>query len=191
VYVDYKQTINTRAKNAQQMCRDRLYGLIHTYPKSYDEIVILCIGTDRATGDALGPLCGHLLSRLAAEQNFGAAIYGTLKNPVHAANLQTSMQKIQKKHPNPMIIAIDACLGKGYHIGSFIIRQTALYPGVAINNGLEAVGDISIIGIVNIAGGEALAILQSTRLGLVMEMAGVIAKGVFECMAKLQSNRLS
>ena len=31
-------------------------------PKKWTEIVFLCIGSDRVTGDCLGPYIGHLLT---------------------------------------------------------------------------------------------------------------------------------
>jgi len=68
-------------------------------------IVYLCIGTDRATGDCLGPLVG---SRL---QNYlpNAEVYGTLQQPVHAVNLEQVMSDLTRKHADPLVIAIDAC----------------------------------------------------------------------------------
>lgn len=81
------------------------------------DIVILCIGSDRATGDSLGPMVGHQLARI--QKNFH--LYGTLKNPVHAKNLEDALTFIELNHKNPFIIAIDASLGVArthrlYHI---------------------------------------------------------------------------
>ena len=44
-----------------------------------NELVLLCIGSDRSTGDSLGPLVGHKLSKALAGK---LTIYGTLKSPV-------------------------------------------------------------------------------------------------------------
>ncbi|WDC85687.1 DUF1256 domain-containing protein [Caloramator sp. mosi_1] len=49
------------------------------------KLVILCIGTDRSTGDCLGPLVGYKLNRLTLNKNID--IFGTLNTPVHAKNL--------------------------------------------------------------------------------------------------------
>lgn len=43
-----------------------------------NELVLLCIGSDRSTGDSLGPLVGHKLSKALAGK---LTIYGTLKSP--------------------------------------------------------------------------------------------------------------
>ena len=48
-------------------------------------VMFLCIGTDRSTGDSLGPLVGH---KLRARKLRRAAVIGTLERPVHAMNLE-------------------------------------------------------------------------------------------------------
>ena len=49
--------------------------------KRKSEIVFLCIGTDRSTGDSLGPLIGYKLKEKGIRN---ARIMGTLDHPVHA-----------------------------------------------------------------------------------------------------------
>ena len=58
--------------------------------------VILCIGTDRMIGDSLGPLVGSLLAR---KRKARLLVYGTLSQPVHALNLDETLNEIKKKHP--------------------------------------------------------------------------------------------
>lgn len=53
------------------------------YKEPYNEFIILCIGTDRSTGDALGPLVGHKLINSISKYN-NVYLYGTLDDPVHA-----------------------------------------------------------------------------------------------------------
>ena len=48
-------------------------------------VIFLCIGTDRSTGDSLGPLVGHKLRKYRLKK---AAVIGTLDKPVHAMNLE-------------------------------------------------------------------------------------------------------
>jgi len=84
-----------------------------TYAK-HRPLVILCIGTDRSTGDSLGPLTGTKLSRLKIP---GVTIIGTLENPVHAENLADEINKILISFTNPYILALDACLGNMDSIG--------------------------------------------------------------------------
>ena len=53
------------------------------------QMVFLCIGTDRSTGDSLGPLIG---SRLEAEGIGDVVVIGTLEHPVHAAVSYTHLR---------------------------------------------------------------------------------------------------
>lgn len=130
--------------------------------------VILCIGTDRSTGDALGPLIGTHLSRLNLPQ---LNIFGTLDEPVHATNLQDTIQSIQRSFVNPFIIAIDACLGRIDSIGCITLADGPLKPGAGVHKQLPEVGEAHITGIVNVGGFMEYMVLQNTRLNLVWRMS--------------------
>ena len=67
-------------------------------------IAVMCIGSDRSTGDSLGPLIGYKLSKFAFNNVF---IYGSLNNPINAVNLEFAITFIKNFHSNPYIIAID------------------------------------------------------------------------------------
>lgn len=146
--------------------------LITCLPKYYTNLIVLCIGTDRSTGDSLGPLTGTLLTQMRPTQ---MKVYGTLHHPVHAVNLEESIQKIKLSYRDPFIIAIDASLGKNSSIGNLISGSGSLKPGAALKKELPAVGDAYITGVVNIGGFMDYAVLQSTRLSLVHDMAYKIA----------------
>ncbi len=135
------------------------------------DLIILCIGTDRSTGDALGPLTGTKLRSF----NPYPHVYGTLDNPVHASNLHDNIQSIQRNFDNPFIIAVDACLGRLESVGCVSLGRGSLKPGAAVNKDLPAVGNAYVTGIVNVSGFMEHLVLQSTRLSLVMKMADTIA----------------
>lgn len=145
------------------------------YTDNYTEIVILCIGTDRSTGDCLGPLVGHKLRLVKYKKVY---VYGTLDEPVHAKNLCEIISNIKEEYINPFIIAIDACLGKVERIGKISIRKGPLRPGAGVNKDLPEVGHIHIIGVVNLSGFMEYLILQNTRLNIVMRMADTISSGI-------------
>lgn len=140
------------------------------------EIIFLCIGTDRCTGDSLGPLVGHKLKPIIPKGKF--YVYGTLENPVHSKNLVSVLDKIYASFSDPYIVAIDACLGKTNNIGKVFIENKPLSPGLALNKDLPKVGDLSITGMVNISGKFEFLVLQNTRLYVVMNLAEVIYKGI-------------
>jgi putative sporulation protein YyaC len=153
-------------------------GTVSNCPK-----VLLCIGTDRSTGDCLGPLVGSKLSalepaRFAAGGQDAFYVYGTLEQPVHASNLQQKLEEIHRQHENPLIIAIDACLGSQENVGCINIGDGSLQPGAGVNKNLPSVGETHITGVVNIGGFMEYLVLQNTRLNLVMRMADLIVEGL-------------
>jgi len=156
------------------------------YTDLYDDIVVLCIGTDRSTGDCLGPLVGHKLNLIRYKNVY---VHGTLDNPVHAKNLCETINYINTHYKNPFIIAIDACLGKPERIGTIVIGGGALRPGAGVNKNLPPVGNIHIVGIVNLGGFMEYLILQNTRLSLVMKMADAITNGIHYNLWKYFASR--
>src|SRR5699024_2128751 len=102
-------------------------------PKKDVTYVVACIGTDRSTGDSLGPLTGSLLSQRHLHQ---LHIYGTLHEPLHALNLADYVHDIYENHHNPYIIAIDAALGKLLSIGTIHCGHGSLKPGSALQKDL-------------------------------------------------------
>jgi putative sporulation protein YyaC len=139
-------------------------------------IVFICIGTDRSTGDSLGPLVGTLLAEKSINSFY---VYGTLDEPIHAVNLEERVKEIYSKHDEPYVIGIDACLGRIKNIGVIQIGDGPLKPGAGVNKQLPAIGDIHITGIVNVSGFMEFFVLQNTRLNLVMKMAKTIANGIY------------
>lgn len=149
------------------------------------EIVLVCIGSDRATGDCLGPIIGHKLERFGGERwqkNFH--IYGTLEQPIHAKNLEATIQTIQLYHPDALVIAVDASLGIVEHVGYITLGEGSLCPGVGVDKNLPAIGDIFITGIVNLSGFGSQMLLQTTHLNLVMQLADFISLGISRCLLR-------
>ncbi|MGE5630590.1 MAG: spore protease YyaC [Caulobacteraceae bacterium] len=151
------------------------------YDGSYSDIIFVCIGTDRATGDCLGPLIGYKIKDMKYEN---VHVYGTLDEPVHAKNLNEYMS-LFKNFENPFIIAIDACLGRIERIGFINIKEGPLSPGSGVNKNLPSVGHVNITGIVNVSGFMEIMILQNTRLSIVMNMANLISNGLKYNMWKI------
>ena len=151
-------------------------------------LVFLCIGSDRATGDCLGPLLGHRLHAIL--RNSPYFVYGTLQEPVHAKNLQETIDKIYKTHENPLIIAIDASLGRSSHVGYYTLGEGPLRPGAGVDKQLPFVGDYYITGIVNISGLLDQMLLQTTRLHTVMSLSDQIFDGIRHFIYKLDRKKV-
>ncbi|SFE83053.1 putative sporulation protein YyaC [Paenibacillus algorifonticola] len=148
-------------------------------------LIIVCVGTDRSTGDSLGPIIGTSLAKYNSPY---FALYGTLEEPVHAMNLTDTLALIHQNHHNPFIIGIDACLGQVSSIGSIHIGTGPVRPGAGVNKELPPVGDMHITGIVNVGGFMEYFVLQNTRLHLVIKMADLIAFSLFSAI--MGSNRV-
>ncbi|GAE89748.1 spore protease YyaC [Acetivibrio straminisolvens] len=165
---------------------DALYMLIsNSFKSGYKSIVFVCIGTDRSTGDSLGPLVGYKINDISYENVY---VHGSLDEPVHAKNLDTVMEGIRKRYDKPLIVAIDACLGKMDHVGFITVGEGSIKPGSGVNKDLAPVGDIYVTGIVNFGGFMDYMILQNTRLSIVMKMADIISMGIRYVLWKLNCN---
>jgi putative sporulation protein YyaC len=136
-------------------------------------LVFVCVGTDRSTGDALGPLVGSKL-----EKQSRLPVFGTLDEPVHAMNMTQRLNSLSNMYSNPYIVAIDACLGQLSSVGCIQAADGPVKPGAGVNKELPPVGDFHVTGIVNVGGFMEYFVLQNTRLSLVMNMAEVISDSI-------------
>lgn len=166
---------NVEALKASYELKNALLQLFKQHHIESKQVIILCVGSDRSTGDSLGPLIGYKMEKYHLP---GISICGTLENPVHAANLSDKLDKILKTVDNPFILAIDASLGSKDHIGFITLGNGPLKPGLGVNKELPDVGDIHITGIVNFSGMMESLLLQTTRLSMVMQLADTISKAL-------------
>ncbi|MGE5588854.1 MAG: spore protease YyaC [Clostridia bacterium] len=134
-------------------------------------LLFFCIGTDRSTGDSLGPLTGTRLVSLGIDS---CRVWGTLDDPVHAANLQVAIDRAHSMFRSPYIVAVDACLGRLENVGTITANRGPLRPGTGVSKNLPQVGHAHVTGIVNVGGYMEYMVLQNTRLCLVMRMADII-----------------
>jgi len=103
--------------------------------------IVLCIGSDRVTGDSFGPMVGEKLTR---QHNIDTFVYGTLSKPVTAINLIEVLAFIKCRHPNTVVLAVDSALGATSEIGKFRVLADGIYPGAATGKKLPKAGDFSL-----------------------------------------------
>lgn len=174
-----KNFIDTRLPDAHLKIANAIERCAGRVKKEYSEVLFLCIGSDRVTGDCLGPLTGQLLKNgLKDRQAIQSPVYGTLTQTVHACNLKETLMEIEKNHPDVLTIAVDASLGNKKHLGYATIESGPLFPGAGVQKNLPPVGDLTITGIVNTSGHQDYLMLQTTRLSTVLALADVIARGI-------------
>ena len=138
--------------------------------------VVVCVGSDLAIGDSLGPITGSMLKYKT--QGLGAFIYGTLAAPVTAKEIKYMQSFLKQTHANDQILAIDAAVGEKGDIGLMRVTDTPLLPGAGANKKLGAIGDISVLGIVAEKSLTNYGLLNTTRLNLVYTMAEIISDGI-------------
>lgn len=177
-------TIDSFSPNSFSNLGEYLYIKLKDIIKENRPIIFICIGTDRATGDSLGPLIGYKLKGIERKNIF---VYGSLESPIHSINLKSTINKIECNFNNPFIIGVDASLGNVQNIGKIFIEDLPLQPGLALNKDLPLVGEMSIKGIVNICGNLDFMMLQNTRLFIVMSLADCIADGIRYFISKCSS----
>lgn len=138
--------------------------------------VVVCIGSDLAIGDSLGPITGSMLK--FKTQGLGVFLYGTLAAPVTAKEIKYMRTYLKETHEGSQIVAIDAAVGSEGDIGLIKINDTPLMPGAGANKQLGALGDLSIMGVVAEKSVANYGLLNTTRLNLVYTMAEIISDGI-------------
>lgn len=135
--------------------------------------VVVCIGSDLAIGDSLGPITGSMLRYKT--QGLGAFVYGTLKDPVTAKEIKQMKNFLKYTHKNRRIVAVDAAVGLQGDIGLIKAENSPLFPGAGANKKLGKIGDVSLLGIVAEKSVGNYGLFNTTRLNLVYRMAEIIS----------------
>jgi putative sporulation protein YyaC len=152
----------------QWKLNEALYRLINESGKAHGGISIVCIGTDRSTGDSYGPLTGHMLSKI---EFCDFELFGTFKEPVHALTLPQTLKLIDLEHS--LVIAVDASVGAPNYVGHIGMGSEPIKPGSGLGKTLPPVGDIAITGIAAAGGLAPFLMLQNASLGLIYNMAEI------------------
>ena len=145
------------------------------------ETVVICIGSDRVSGDMLGPLVG---SALREEYRLPCPVYGWVGESVNGVNLEQYLEMVEKKHPESALIAVDAALGKKEDVGRVRLKKGGIKAGGALERKGERIGDVGVIGVV--AGekpaSEVYATLLAVPFSLVESLAARIAGLIYEAL---------
>jgi putative sporulation protein YyaC len=152
--------------SSKEICARTLESLI----PNKNKVVFACVGTDKSVGDCLGPWIGTELEKRGFE------VVGTLKNPLHALNIPIRVPELKNKYKGYTIIAIDACLGYEGKIGQVQIKNDSIHPGKGVGKTLPYVGDVAIVGVVDLIENADIFSLKSIRLSFVLEVADRICE---------------
>ena len=148
----------------------------------------MCVGSDLAIGDSLGPIAGSMLKYKT--QGLNVYLYGTLAAPVTAKEIKYMRTFLKETHRGSPVLAIDAAVGDEGDIGLVKVTDKPLLPGAGANKKLGSIGDISIIGIVAEKSMMNYGLLNTTRLNLVYTMAEIVSDGLAALLWERCSNRM-
>ena len=162
--------------NQQTALANALAQEVRYRKEKYRTLITLCIGTDKITGDCLGPLVGTKL----LERGYSYPVHGTLQHPVHAVNLPSALSFVRKTYVRPFLLVIDAAVGPAEKIGCVSLSLSPIYPGKGVRHSLPPVGDLSLTGIVGEASEHCAADLPYIRLFTVNTLADFICEAVLE-----------
>ncbi len=137
-------------------------------------ILFLCIGTPEIPGDSLGPRIGSYIS-----DYFHYPVFGTCTNPVHALNLDDTLQDIYSIYKNPIIIVIDAAMGNRFQEGFIALKKGPLHPGSGLGKHLPAVGHIQITGVFQSLYGNKAQTLVTDYVKCILEGLKLLSLDLF------------
>ena len=109
------------------------------------ETIVICIGSDRVSGDMLGPLVG---SSLREQYHLPCPVYGAVGESVNGINLEEYLTMISLRHKESRVIAVDAALGKNEDVGRIRLKKGGIKAGGALDRAGEKIGDVGIVGVV-------------------------------------------
>ncbi len=143
--------------------------------------VILCIGSEKVTGDALGPITGELLTN---KYSLPCFVYGTLGSTVTALNVSKILSFIRSRHPSRKILVVDSGLGNEHAVGKIRCFPGGIKPGQGVGKNLPITGDFSVLGIVGLK--TEAHLISSFPLGIIFSLAESISKIIFDGITLLQ-----
>ncbi|MBO5926245.1 MAG: spore protease YyaC [Clostridia bacterium] len=150
-------------------------GLKLIYNTKYP--VIICVGSDLAVGDTLGPLIGSILKDKLQGK---AYVYGSLECPITAKEINVIYNTAKLLHPKSKLLVIDAAVGDKNDVGRIKLSDYGIKPGKGIQKDLALIGDVSIIGIISDKNNSKYTIFNETRFSLVKKISDVIVDGILK-----------
>lgn len=163
--------------NASHILGEALKEIIN---RNDNNIVLVCIGSDKFIFDSLGPLVGTLLVDIGIPMH----IFGTLDNPIHAENIKI---RIKDKFPSYKVIAVDSSLGNEEDVGLVIFKEGSVKPGKGVGKEIFSIGDYAIKAIIEKSEARNYLTQLPLRLRYIFQMAVAIRdafKYVYSCTDK-------
>ena len=103
-----------------------------------NDIVFICIGTNKVIGDSLGPLVGTYLKVLY----HNIKVYGDIKQNIDYNNINKVINFVNVKYKNHTKVLIDSALGN--NVGDIVLYSGSISLGKGIGKEKNIYGDIII-----------------------------------------------
>jgi putative sporulation protein YyaC len=165
IVIPYKQRL------APLFIRQALYSLI---PEGTQHIYVIGIGSNRISGDSLGPFVGTMLKNSYPNH---LTVLGNLQSPLDATTLKPEVTTYPFQE-NSFVLAVDSVFGSEEMVNSIVVNDGPIVPGIGLGNILPPIGDCSITGVVLENDPDIKNSLLCTDLNLIYTMATSIAKGI-------------
>ncbi len=162
---------NSQAKVNEKRLAIELTNLIL---REKENLVFVCVGSDKIVGDCLSPIVGE---KLRMENMKNAVIYGDLTHPITYTNLTDVLKQIKCQYPKSKVVIIDSVLGDASEIGCVKFEKGGIVIGGEYQKGVYS-GDYYIVGVVNTRGITSLTFLKSVKLKNVVKMADFIFNSI-------------
>ena len=133
-----------------------------------EQPIFLCVGNSNVVGDMFGPLCGDILKNNFKIKN----VYGTLTKNVTSKNLINVYNNIKQKHPLSPIVVLDASVGECEEVGTICLEDNGCLPAHNTNN--VVMGNVSVLGRVNVVGISDFMFLKTVKYKMVSDMAKIV-----------------
>lgn len=177
-----------------------LENQIHNFNiyQNFSEIVILCIGTDKLIGDAVGPMVGEKLqkeSKIANSINTKKEIIvlGNMEQTLNYKNAQMKVKQIYKKCKMPFIITVDTALSKEKWSKKIYITKGKIQIGNSLGKSMLFESHINIkcvVGEYQNTVEKNMEILKKVNPELVIELSEIVAYGVNRILEKILKSYL-
>lgn len=154
--------------------------------KINNNIVFLCIGTNKVTGDCFGPYVGTFLKKSFNEfQNI--KIIGDLNNDITYNEIKNLEKIIENECKNSLIIVIDSALSDKENIGKVFVQNRGLKYAEGLRKQNNRIGNISIKAVVGKNANNSFRnfkTLKGVSIESVQTLSNFVARGIIEVMNK-------
>lgn len=146
------------------------------------EIVFLCIGTNRVIGDSIGPIVGTNLKK-KIDKNRNIKVMGDLENNICYENIKEYIARLS--FSRSFIVVIDSALSNEENIGKVFVQNKGLKYGESLYKDNSIIGNISIKAVV---GKNAynkfknFKVLRNTSINRVIDLSNIVSNGIAQVM---------